>query len=133
MTNTNKIVKVTKKDRFNQLLAIEEVKGNQDLVDFINHEIELLTRKNSSEKKPTAAQLENEKTAEVVLATLVENGNGMTVTEIIKANKDLSEFTNQKITAILRSLISADKVERIEDKRKTQMQHLPSQFLLNTF
>ena len=43
----------------------------------------------------------------------------MTVTEIIKANKDLSEFTNQKITAILRSLISADKVERIEDKRKT--------------
>lgn len=119
MTNTNKIVKVTKKDRFNQLLAIEEVKGNQDLVDFINHEIELLTRKNSSEKKPTAAQLENEKTAEVVLATLVENGNGMTVTEIIKSNKDLSEFTNQKITAILRSLISADKVERIEDKRKT--------------
>lgn len=119
MTNTNKIVKVTKKDRFNQLLAIEEVKGNQDLVDFIKHEIELLTRKNSSEKKPTAAQLENEKTAEVVLATLVENGNGMTVTEIIKANKDLSEFTNQKITAILRSLISADKVERIEDKRKT--------------
>lgn len=119
MTNTNKIVKVTKKDRFNQLLAIEEVKGNQDLVDFINHEIELLTRKNSSEKKPTAAQLENEKTAEVVLATLVENGNGMTVTEIIKANKDLSEFTNQKITAILRNLISADKVERIEDKRKT--------------
>ena len=119
MTNTNKIVKVTKKDRFNQLLAIEEVKGNQDLVDFINHEIELLTRKNSSEKKPTAAQLENEKTAEVVLATLVENGNGMTVTEIIKANKDLSEFTNQKITAILRSLISADKVERIENKRKT--------------
>ena len=119
MTNTNKIVKVTKKDRFNQLLAIEEVKGNQDLVDFINHEIELLTRKNSSEKKLTAAQLENEKTAEVVLATLVENGNGMTVTEIIKSNKDLSEFTNQKITAILRNLISADKVERIEDKRKT--------------
>lgn len=119
MTNTNKIVKVTKKDRFNQLLAIEEVKGNQDLVDFINHEIELLTRKNSSEKKPTAAQLENEKTAEVVLATLVESGNGMTVTEIIKANKDLSEFTNQKITAILRNLTSADKVERIEDKRKT--------------
>ena len=121
MTNTNneKMVKVTKKDRFNQLLAISEVANNEALVEFINHEIELLTRKNSSEKKPTAAQLENEKTAEVVLATLVENGNGMTVTEIIKANKDLSEFTNQKITAILRNLISADKVERIEDKRKT--------------
>ena len=114
-----KNVKVTKRERFAQLLAINEVAQNQDLVDFINHEVELLTRKNSSEKKPTAAQLENEKTAEVVLATLVENGNGMTVTEIIKSNKDLGEFTNQKITAILRNLISADKVERIEDKRKT--------------
>lgn len=114
-----KVVKVTKRERFAQLLAINEVAQNQDLVDFINHEVELLTRKNSSEKKPTAAQLENEKTAEVVLATLVENGNGMTVTEIIKSNKDLGEFTNQKITAILRNLISADKVERIEDKRKT--------------
>lgn len=114
-----KVVKVTKRERFAQLLAINEVAQNQDLVDFINHEVELLTRKNSSEKKPTAAQLENEKTAEVVLATLVENGNGMTVTEIIKSNKDLGEFTNQKITAILRNLVSADKVERIEDKRKT--------------
>ena len=114
-----KNVKVTKRERFAQLLAINEVAQNQDLVDFINHEVELLTRKNSSEKKPTAAQLENEKTAEVVLATLVENGNGMTVTEIIKSNKDLGEFTNQKITAILRNLVSADKVERIEDKRKT--------------
>ena len=121
MTNTNneKIVKVTKKDRFNQLLAISEVANNEALVEFINHEIELLTRKNSSEKKPTANQLANEKTAEVVLQTLIDNGDRMTVTEIIKANGELGDYTNQKITALLKSLISADKVERIEDKRKT--------------
>ena len=121
MTNTNneKMVKVTKKDRFNQLLAISEVANNEALVEFINHEIELLTRKNSSEKKPTANQLANEKTAEVVLQTLIDNGDRMTVTEIIKANGELGDYTNQKITAILRNLISADKVERIEDKRKT--------------
>lgn len=121
MTNTNneKMVKVTKKDRFNQLLAISEVANNEALVEFINHEIELLTRKNSSEKKPTANQLANEKTAEVVLQTLIDNGDRMTVTEIIKANGELGDYTNQKITALLKSLISADKVERIEDKRKT--------------
>ena len=121
MTNTNneKMVKVTKKDRFNQLLAISEVANNEALVEFINHEIDLLTRKNSSEKKPTANQLANEKTAEVVLQTLIDNGDRMTVTEIIKANGELGDYTNQKITALLKSLISADKVERIEDKRKT--------------
>ena len=37
--------KITKKDRFNELLGIEEVAKVQDLVDFINHEIELLDKK----------------------------------------------------------------------------------------
>lgn len=122
MTNTNKnekMVKVTKRDRFNQLLNIEAVANNEDLVNFINHEIELLTRKNSSDKKPTKEQIKNQETAEIVLQVLKDNDKPMTVTEIIKTSVELSDYTNQKVTALLRTLISADKVERIEDKRKT--------------
>lgn len=122
MTNTNKnekVVKVTKRDRFNQLLAISEVANNEALVEFINHEIELLTRKNSSDKKPTKEQIKNQETAEIVLQVLKDNDKPMTVTEIIKTSVELSDYTNQKVTALLRTLISADKVERIEDKRKT--------------
>ena len=44
--------KMTKKDCFNALLAIEEVANNENLVLFINHEIELLEKKNSADKKP---------------------------------------------------------------------------------
>ena len=62
MTN-EKAKKVTKKERFAQLLELEAVKANADLVAFINHEIELLENKNKSksgEKKPTERQRENE-------------------------------------------------------------------------
>ena len=43
MTN-EKAKKVTKKERFAQLLELEAVKANADLVAFIEHEIELLVR-----------------------------------------------------------------------------------------
>ena len=39
--------KMTKKDYFNELLKIGAVASNESLVDFINHELELLDRKSS--------------------------------------------------------------------------------------
>ena len=62
-------IKITKNDRYNQLLAIEEVAANPDLVAFIEHEQELLSRKNATKNgKQTKAQAEN-----AVLAEQVEN------------------------------------------------------------
>ena len=52
--------KVTKKDNFNALLALADVQANPALVDFINHEIELLDRKAENRStKPTVRQAEN--------------------------------------------------------------------------
>ena len=45
--------KITKRERFAQILAIPAVSADPALVEFINHEIELLDRKNSGEKKLT--------------------------------------------------------------------------------
>ena len=60
MTTTNSTKKLTKRDHFNTLLTIEEVKSNPALVDFINNELNLLAKKNSADKKPTATQTLNE-------------------------------------------------------------------------
>ena len=46
MTTSNR--KPTKRDNFNALLAIPAVAENSTLVEFINHEIELLDKKNSA-------------------------------------------------------------------------------------
>jgi hypothetical protein len=41
----------------------------------------------------------------------------MTVTQVQKANEKLSEFSNQKISSLIRQLVVAGKVERIEEKK----------------
>ena len=51
--------KITKRERYAQLLAISAVAANKELVDFINHEVELIDRKNTS-RSMTKTQAENE-------------------------------------------------------------------------
>ena len=111
---TNK--KLTKKDHFNALLALAEAQNDQTLVDFINHELELLTKKNTSERKPTAAQKENEIVKKIILAALTTTP--AQISELQKTHAELAEISNQKISALLRQLIQENKVVRTEDKKK---------------
>lgn len=115
--------KLTKKEKYNMLLAIEEVKTNPVLVEFINHELDLLAKKNASstgEKKLTARQTENIAVKEIILSTLRERGK-MTVTEILKANAETfepMEMSNQRLSRLLVQLKDAGLVIRTEEKRK---------------
>ena len=114
MANTKKITKAT---RFNQLLSIDAVKSNPDLVAFIEHELELLAKKNASDKKPTATQIANNGIKETILDTLADN-KVMTITEMQKANSELADLSNQKISALVRQLIAEGAVKKEEIKRK---------------
>ena len=115
--------KLTKKDRFNQLLAIEEVKNNEGLVEFINHEIELLDKK-ASNKKATKNQEENVGIKAEILNTLSEVG--VTVTELMAKSEVLGQYQNQKITALLKQLKDEGKVVKTYDKKKAYFA-LPSE------
>ena len=111
--------KMTKRDYFNQLLAVEGVKGSPELVKFIEHELELLAKKNASasDRKPTAVQIANEG----IKATILENmkpNQLYTITDFIKNIAELNDLTNQRVSALVRQLMNDGKVERIEDKRK---------------
>lgn len=114
MMNTKK---PTKRDNYNALLKIPAVASNTNLVDFINHEIELLDKKNSAEKKPTAQQTANEGIKSAILATL-EQGKGYTITDIIKTVPECADLTNQRVSALMRQLIEDKVIVRTEDKRK---------------
>ena len=50
---------------------------------------------------------------------LTDNGGLMTVTDIQKSCKELSELSNQKVSALIRQLKDDGKVEKVEDKRKS--------------
>lgn len=110
---TNK--KMTKREMF------EQIKANYNLTDaevaFIDHELELLSKKNSAEKKPTAQQVANEGLKSVILNVLTENGGLMTITDIQKSCAELSELSNQRVSALVRQMVGVT-VERVEDKRK---------------
>ena len=114
MANTKKM---TKKDYFNTLLNLDAVKGNQALVDFINHEIELLDKKNSAEKKPTAQQVANKSTQDAILAAM-EDGKKYTITDLIKSVPECADMTNQRVSALVRQMVLDGTVVREEDKRK---------------
>lgn len=111
------VKKMTKRDYFNSLLALDEVKANPDYVAFINHELELLDKKNSADKKPTAQQTANDAIKVAILDSMVE-GKMYTITDIIKSVPECADLTNQRVSALIRQLKDEGVVVRTEDKRK---------------
>ena len=116
---TNK--KITKRERFNSLLSLSEVQADADLVAFIEHEIELLDKKNSSEKKLTVQQIANEGIKDAIVEGMEEN-RLYTVTEIIKEVAECNELTNQRVSDLLSQLIYEGKVVKTVDKSKSYFQ-----------
>ena len=122
MTNT----KLTKKDHFNALLAIEEVSANPVLVAFIEHELELHAKKNVADRKPTATQVANDGIREAILDFMEEN-TLYTVSEFIKKVPACADLSQSKVSAVIRPMLIVTAkgehnpdgvIERIEEKGK---------------
>lgn len=112
MANTKKM---TKKDYFEQIKAKYNLTADE--VAFIDHEIELLDKKNSADKKPTAQQVANKSTQEAILAYM-EVGKKYTITDLIKSVPECADMTNQRVSALVRQMVLDGSVVREEDKRK---------------
>lgn len=109
---------MTKKEMFTELLTLNEVAARPDLVAGIEHEIELLSRKNSSTRKPTAHQEENKILIERIKAVLFHATNeGMTISEVVKALDD-SDLTHSRINQLVKKLKDEGIVIRTEVKRR---------------
>ena len=107
--------KMTKREMF------EQIKANYSLtqaeIDFIDHELELLAKKNSGEKKPTATQTANVGIKSAILAGM-EVGKKYTITDLMKSIPEIADLSNQRVSALVRQLIDSGEVERTEEKRK---------------
>ena len=122
MSTSTTAKKLTKRDRYAQLLALNEVKANPDLVAFIEHEVELLARKNTvnGEKALTPNQIQNENFKVIIAEHMASAPDRLfNVTELNKEVDVLNDLSNQRISAILRQMVDAGKVEKVVDKRKS--------------
>lgn len=118
-SNETKVVKVTKKERFAQLLEIKEVKANAELVKFINHELELLEKKSGS-KKQTETQKANEELMTVIADALATCENAVTVSELMKTETFKgTDYSNQKLSAMLKKMVDNGTVVKTVEKKKS--------------
>lgn len=118
MANKKKMTMVEQYNAIKALLNGETVEDYtvEQAVEFINGRVAQVEKKNSTptgERKPTKTQLENEGIKEQILSIMAENGNPMTVGELMK---ELGIESNQKVTALLTQLVRTNAVLRTEDK-----------------
>ena len=97
---------MTKKEMFAEIRNI--VADNEEMVAFIDHEIELLERKSNSPKKPTKTQIENDGFKTEIVAYLTEVDMPKTIKELQAEIPSIGGLTNQRITHMLTDLVKAE-------------------------
>ena len=116
--------KLTKKDYFEM---IKDICGDrEDIVNFCNHEIELLTRK-SSKAGATKTQKENEIVANMLVEELAKVNKPITITDLMNSSEVIKAYrlengnplSNQKISAIFKQLVDNKELVKVTDKKKS--------------
>ena len=107
--------KKTKREFFGEIREI--VKENTELVAFIDHELELLDKKTSA--KSTKVNTEQVELMEKIVNALNEIGRSVTISELQKENAEMAEYSNQKLSAMLKKLVDNKQVTKMIDKKKS--------------
>lgn len=91
---------------------------SQDVINFVNHEIELLDRKHSKTSQ-TKTQKENELIKESIVKVLTEIDRPVTITELQNESAEMEVYSNQKLSALLKQLVQSGIVTKAIDKKKS--------------
>jgi hypothetical protein len=122
MTNT----KITKRENFAELRTIVEASEHarrDDLLAFIDHEVELLDNKRKSNKEPKG-KVENEVLRSVVVSVLEEADKPMNMTELL-ADSRIGGFalesgkpvSTPKLSAVIAPLVRTGKIVKTLEKK----------------
>ena len=106
---------MTKREMFAHIASVNA--ADAEIVDFCNHQIELLDARKSS-KSPTKTQRENEGIMDQIALDLAEFDKPVTVTELIAGGEGMEGLTNQKVSALLRKMIEAGRVVKTIEGKK---------------
>lgn len=118
MANT----KMTKKDWFaviREMVEKSEREDKDEMLGFIDHEVELLSKKRTSTN--SKKDKENEALCEQLEKALAEIGRPVTITEFMKeSTAEVATLSNQKLSALLRKCkVERGTVDKKVDKKKS--------------
>lgn len=105
----------TKREYLKELIDLVKETNKEEYLPYLEHELELLDNKKKN-SKPTKTQEENTRIMEIIVTCLTSEP--ATISEIQKRNEELETLSNQKMSALLKKLIDAERVEKIMDKKK---------------
>lgn len=107
--------KKTKREFFGEIRAL--VGDNAELVAFIDHELELLDKKATS--KSNKVSTEHTELMETIKNELARIDRAVTITELQKESETLADYSNQKLSAMLKKLVDNGVVTKVVDKKKS--------------
>ena len=113
--------KLTNVKALELVLSMEEVKANAELVEKLNKMKDQFEKKNKSATKDgkkvlTAEQKKNELIKENILEILGTCENPIQIKELMTM-EGMEEYSNQKLSALLKQLVESGKVEKTVEKR----------------
>lgn len=103
---------MTKREMFTAMLAIPAIADNAEMTEFINHEIELLVKKSSAERKLTKTQIENEAFKAAILNYLIKVEVSRCIKDLQAEIPEISELSNQRVTHLMTALVNSGKVTK---------------------
>ena len=113
-----KVKKATKKEMFGKLIELAQENERTDLIEFCEREIDLLNKKASASGQ-SKTQAENEKIKVVIAEELTRIARAVTISELIKESENLGQYSNQKLSALLKQMVESGTVAKIVDKKKS--------------
>ena len=113
--------KITKKEMFAMVGKVVEnstVENKAEMLNFIEHEIELLEKK-SSKSGQTKTQKENVLLVEQLKLALAEMERPVTISEFqAESTFEVATLSNQKLSALLKKMVEEGSVVRTVEKKK---------------
>ena len=114
--------KLTKKEMFAMMYEVikgVEVENKNEMLDFIDHEVELLNRKHSSNGE-SKTQKENKILMEQLREALAQMPRPVTISEFQNlSTHEVATLSNQKLSALLKKMIDSGEVVKTIEKKKS--------------
>ena len=109
-------------EKMTNLIAMNYVIDNcelpSDVLEKMCNMRDSLVKKSASRSKASKANAElNAQIGEVIMSVLASSDEPMTVTEINKSCDELSEYSNQKLSAVLRNLVADKRVVKSQAEK----------------
>lgn len=105
-----------KKTKIEMMTEIQKALTDKELIAFLEDQKTLIKKKNSK-RTLSANQKENVNLKSVILNAL--DSTPISITDLQAKDTTLSDLSNQRVSALLKQLITEEKVVRVVDKRKS--------------